>query len=134
MNSILNISDSFITSIDWNSGVLTVLKESDQLLRRFGQVDVVDLGAKNTLEVRRIQADEIWAIISGKAEIELEDQRGESPSFGKRVDMEVEGKSPQVFLVPFGVNCKISSQEGAILLRISTHQDGTHPEDRTVLG
>jgi hypothetical protein len=126
------ISDMYVADLKWQEGVLTVIKESDHLLRRFGQVDIVNLAPESKLEICRDEADEIWALVSGKVLLLMEDQRKDSPSFGRLVELEISQDAPKAVLVPFGVTCKVSSTRGAILLRTGTHQDGTHPSDRSL--
>ena len=131
IGSEFKISDMLVKDLDWRDGILTVIKESDHLLRRFGEVDVVTIEPSRYLEVFRQQADEVWALLSGQASFHLEDQRQDSPSLGSGVDLDINQDSPQEVLVPFGVFCKLSSAQGAMLLRISTHQDGTQPGDKS---
>ena len=124
------ISDLAVGDLDWREGILTILKESDHLLRRFGQVDVVRIESDGEVQVYRYEADEIWALLSGQATLHLRDQRQDSPSQGAVVGLDLSQNSPQAVLVPFGVVCTVRSTQGATLLRISTHQDGTNPEDQ----
>jgi hypothetical protein len=124
------ISDMVVLDLDWQGQKLTIIKETDQLLRRFGQMDMIKLNPKGRVEVFRSVADEIWAPMLGRAAFQLEDQREESPSKGEIVQLEITADDPKAILVPFGVNCTIVSAEGATLLRIGTHGESTHPGDR----
>ena len=130
IRNVFEISDLALCDLDWREGILTILKESDHLLRRFGQVDVVTIESEGEVRVYRQQADEFWTLLSGKVSLHLKDQRQDSPSQGAVVSLDLSQKAPQAVLIPFGVICTISSTLGATLLRICTHQDGTHPEDQ----
>jgi len=129
IRSEFEISDMVVRNLDWRNGTLTVIKESDHLLRRFGEVDVVKVEPRGAVQVFRQQADEIWALLSGQVSLHLQDQRQDSPSQGAEVDLDISQDSPQAVLIPFGVLCKVFSTPGATLVRISTHQDGSHPGD-----
>ena len=126
----LKISDMYVLDLAWQGQKLTIIKETDQLLRRFGQMDMIKLNPKDRVDVFRSEADEIWAPMAGQADVRLEDQREESPSKGEIFHLEIISDDPKAILVPFGVNCTISSAEGATLLRIGTHEESTHPGDR----
>ena len=124
------ILDMIILELAWHNGILTVIREDDHVLRRFGQVDVVKVSNGSALEIWRQKADEIWAVISGEVRFSLEDRREDSPSGGVNVELELSKDVPQAILVPFGVTCKVSSTGDAILLRIGTHQNHAHAEDQ----
>lgn len=130
IRSEFKISDMVVKDLDWNNGILTVIKESDHLLRRFGEVDVVTIEPGRQVEVFRQQADEVWALLSGQVSFHLQDQRQDSPSQGSEVKLDISEDMPQAVLVPFGVLCKLSNTQGAIMLRISTHQQRTQPGDQ----
>ncbi len=126
----MKISDMYVLDLAWHGQKLTIIKETDQLLRRFGQMDMIKINQNNRVEVFRSEADEIWAPVSGQAQVRLEDQRDDSPSNGEVVHLEITDDDPKAILVPFGVNCTITSSEGATLLRIETHEENTHPGDQ----
>ena len=75
IRSEFKISDLVVKDLDWRDGILTVIKENDHLLRRFGEMDVVTIEPSRSLEVFRQQADEVWALLSGQVLFHLEDQR-----------------------------------------------------------
>lgn len=130
MKSNLSLSDVAIIEVPGKNGRYTVLKENDHLLRRFGQVDVFSLDSENEITIKRDEADEIWSVISGQAEFELEDQRKDSPSYGGGDIVILTGEAPEALLVPFGVACRISCKKEGILVRITTHQDDSFPADK----
>jgi dTDP-4-dehydrorhamnose 3,5-epimerase len=106
------------------------LRDDDHLLRRFGQVEVMqmDPAAPPRCQLRAI-ADEAWALLSGSAEFRWRDFRAVSPTEGRRFSLQL--REPTVVLVPFGVGFGVQAlQQGVLLVRISTHEDGTHPGDR----
>jgi len=127
------ISDLALLDLRWQGGVLTVITEDNHLLRRFGAVDVVNLEPDRPRVLLRHQADEIWTVLSGQAFFHLEDHREDSPSQGTALDVTISQDAPRALLIPFGVLCKVSStKKESILLRISTHQDESHPGDTTL--
>jgi len=123
------IHDMFVLDLSWKERKLTILKDYDHLLRRFGQVDMLRISSGRHVEVSRRKADELWTVISGTASIQLEDQRIDSPSFGELVILELAQESPQAVLVPFGVKCIVSCKGKADLIRISTHADDPQSGD-----
>jgi hypothetical protein len=48
------------------------------------------------------------------------------------VELVISDVAPKAVLVPFGVVCHVSSAGEAMFLRVNTHQDFSHPEDRTI--
>ena len=124
MKSTLSISDAVILELARKQGKLTVLKENDHLLRRFGQVDLFQLNDGEKIAVKRENADEVWSVISGRAVFELEDQRKDSPTHAVVEVVPLMGESPVALLVPFGVACNVTCEVGGSLVRITTHEDG----------
>ena len=131
MTGILAIDDMAVLSLAQRGGILTVVSEHDPLLRRFGQCDLIQLQAGETLEILRRQADEVWALVSGAAAAKLEDQREDSPSFESVQALELSGDAPRAVLVPFGVRWRVTARTQAVLVRLSTHEDGANSEDLT---
>lgn len=132
MTGILAINDMAVQALEWRSGILTVVSENDPLLRRFGQCDYVRLEAEENLEILRQRADEVLAVIAGQADIKLEDQRQESPSYHAVQDLELDGELPKAVLVPFGVRCRIAARTETVLIRLTTHADSDNPADHTL--
>ena len=124
-----SINDLMVKDLAWEKDRLTAVTESDPLMRRFGQADVIRLVAEEVVEVRRQTADEIWTIISGEGEINLTDLRKDSPSFEKVDTLTWVGLQPKAVLVPFGVQCRVWAETDCLLLRLTTHQDNTLPDD-----
>lgn len=129
MTEILAINDMAVQALEWRGGILTVVSDSDPLLRRFGQCDYVRMGAGETIEVLRQQADEVWALIAGTADARLKDQREESPSYQAIQTFELDGDLPKAVLVPFGVRCRITTRSEAVLIRLTTHEDSEDSDD-----
>jgi len=127
----MEINDVFIQAIEWKSGRITLVKESDPLLRRFGQCDFIELEEGKATKIFRNQADEVWFVLEEEARFELMDLREDSPSFETQQTVELTADTPQTILIPFGVSCKISTgiSRKARLLRLTTHQDDTDPGD-----
>ena len=112
--------------------ILPVLRFSDHLLRRFGGAEVLRLRLDHKVQLRvREAADEIWALLDGKAEFIWHDLRPDSPSrdHWQRISLE----EPTLALVPFGVAFAVRPQSDPCwLLRLMTHEPGDHPGDRTL--
>lgn len=126
----VSISGVAIRDLAWKDDRLVVLEENDHILRRFGQVDVVMLAPGISLDTHRTGgADEVWALLTGEAFLQLTDRRQDSPTVDQTMEMELKDDAPQIVLIPFGVFAQISGQRAGILLRITTHADVLYPED-----
>ena len=57
----------------------SVLRESDHLLRRFGECEVLFMepGQNENARLRPV-ADELWCVLEGEVDLHLEDQRDDS--------------------------------------------------------
>jgi dTDP-4-dehydrorhamnose 3,5-epimerase len=100
------------------------LKEDDQLLRRFGEAEVVRLepGYSTALTLRPV-VDEVWALLEGAVEAHWHDLRAGSPTHGQRYRATLH--RPTAFLAPFGVAFGVRALEGtALLARFATHMRG----------
>lgn len=114
------------------AGRLTLLRESDHLLRRFGQLELLDLAAGEQTEYTlRSEADRFIFPISGSVSALLLDLREISPSNGKRAEIALDVANPMGLLVPFGVACSLQAKAVSRLIILSTHSE-SHPEDRTI--
>jgi dTDP-4-dehydrorhamnose 3,5-epimerase-like enzyme len=126
----VSITGVVILEIGWKDGRLVVLQENDNILRRFGQVDVVKVAEGGSLETHRMSgADEVWSLLNGDAVLVLTDRRQESPTQGLSDEIGLSGNTPQVILIPFGVHAQISGKKQSTILRITTHADELFPED-----
>lgn len=130
MDREFKIPDIIVRDLEPGDRFLTILHEEDHLLRRFGQVDFVRLDPQDSLGLCREQADEIWAVVSGEASFTLTDKREESPGLEEQIELSLRGSRPQALLVPFGVQCRIYSENGASCVRLTTHHDGAEPDDK----
>jgi hypothetical protein len=99
------------------------LADSDSLLRRFGQAEVVRVSPDRAADLRlRRVADEVWALIEGTVEFAWLDLRPGSPSTGFR--HQVTCARPTLVLAPFGVAFGMRALAGpALLLRLATHAE-----------
>jgi hypothetical protein len=102
---------------------LPVLRFSDHLLRRFGQVEMIRLQPQSELEKRvRWIADEVWTLVEGEIEFNFHDLRSESPSSDSQGQITL--TQPTLVLVPFGVAVHLrTDDQPAALLRIASHED-----------
>lgn len=107
----------------------SVLKETDHLLRRFGECEVLLLGPKQEEFTRlRPVADELWCVLEGAVKLRLEDQRDDSPTKGLKELLTI--SAPTRVLIPFGVQFSWSNQEEqSLLVRLNTHIWSTEAGD-----
>jgi dTDP-4-dehydrorhamnose 3,5-epimerase-like enzyme len=111
---------------------LTLLREQDHLLRRFGQLDIQELATgKTTAAALRAEADRFLFVIAGAVKVTLRDERNESPSKGTRVEIELNAADPQGLLVPFGVACQATAQTDSRIVLMATHSEA-HAADRSL--
>lgn len=126
------ITDVTCIGIEKSARVLKVLSENDQLLRRFGQVDFIQLVEQGEgFEIYRKEADEVWVVVEGQARFNLLDRREDSPTQNIQNIIDLSADDPLALLVPFGVRCRVSSIVGGKLIRITTHEDETLAGDLT---
>jgi hypothetical protein len=124
------ISDMHVFPLTVSGTRWTLLREKDHLLRRFGQLDLLDLTAAQETDFElRAEADCFLFAINGRAEARLLDLRPNSPSLGSRVTVVLDTEDPQGLLLPFGVACALYAVTDARLIILSTHSD-VHSEDR----
>ena len=134
MRDALPIHDLFIRRItaERNGSELrwVALQDGDHLLRRFGLAEVVRVEADFQPALRlRGAADEVWALIEGKVEFRWHDLRSDSPTNG--VEHNIVCDTSTLVLAPFGVAFGYRPLDGpALLLRLATHAEGTHDDDR----
>lgn len=110
------------------------LKDTDHLLRRFGEAEIIRLepGHPIALTLRPV-VDEAWAILEGVVEVLWHDLRPRSPTNGVRYQTAL--RRPTLLLAPFGVAFGARALEGAALLaRFATHgrDDPESRDDETL--
>jgi hypothetical protein len=124
------ISDMHIFPLTVSGTRWTLLRDNDHLLRRFGQLDLIDLNAGQETDFElRAEADRFLFAINGRAEARLLDLRPGSPSLGSRVTILLDTEDPQGLLLPFGVACGLYAPIDARLIILSTHGEN-HIDDR----
>jgi hypothetical protein len=124
------ISDMHVFDLTLTGGILTFLREKDHLLRRFGQLDLLDLSPNEKTDFTlRAEADRFFFPINGAVTVNMIDLRCESPTHGGRTNISFDSAKPQGLLVPFGVACSLEVKAAARLIILSTHAE-SHPEDR----
>lgn len=125
------IADMFLFPLTRETGRLRLLRETDHLLRRFGQLELLDLAADEQTEYTlRAEADRFLFPISGSTSVRMLDLRETSPSKSMRAEFTLVSAEPQGLLVPFGVACSLAAKAASRLIILSTHSE-SHPEDRT---
>lgn len=133
MSDVTNINDLHLFQLKVSGESLVLLRDEDHLLRRFGQVEFRRFSEKQNSEfIIRAVADEIWSCIFGAIEFTLVDLRPASPSenIAKRLTLHTE--NPQGLLIPFGVAYSIQADENAQAIRVTTHVDGVHNDDKII--
>lgn len=127
----MSIPDVYCFDLVQEGNHLVLLRDSDHLLRRFGQIEIRELRAGEKSQfVLRISADEIWSVTQGEIDLHLIDKRADSPSENQTMKLTLSEVQPQAVLIPFGVAYGFSAMKQSQLIRITTHVDGTHPEDK----
>ena len=131
VNSILPIPDVYCLDLVQEGNQLVLLRDSDHMLRRFGQVEIRELKEGEISQfVFREAADEIWSVTQGEVDLLLVDKRLDSPSENQAMKLTLSEHKPQTILIPFGVAFGFVAKKSTKMIRIATHADGTHPEDK----
>jgi len=118
------IGDITALELDWEDNQLTVLKEGDNLLRRFGQISLQKINAGGSLpESTNETLDEIWTLISGRGVLVISDLRESSPSKNESVSIEMGIENPLSILIPFGLKHRFTAEIDSELIRVLTHQE-----------
>jgi len=127
-----DIPDVYVLDLERIEGRLVLLRDDHHLLRRFGQVEHINLEeGQETNFVLRAVADEIWSVIGGEVTLTLVDKRDDSPSENKFVNISLSASRSQSVLIPFGVAYSFEvGGKKAQMIRLTTHTDGTHPGDQ----
>jgi len=126
------IADMHIFPLALAAGRLTLLRNSDHLLRRFGQLDLLEIAAGQRLDLPvRGEADCFLFPVSGAVNAALLDLRPSSPSQGAKVAVALSADEPKGLLVPFGVACSLQAESQAVLIQLSTHSEA-HSADRAI--
>jgi redox-sensitive bicupin YhaK (pirin superfamily) len=120
----------FIYPLERRGERLELLREAQHLLRRFGQLEILDLpaGAQTEFELRA-EADRFIYAISGRCRVQLIDLRESSPTRGAHASELLDAAEPRGLLAPFGVACSLYAQQDTRLILLSTHSE-PHPGDR----
>jgi hypothetical protein len=108
----------------------SLLEFGDHWLRRFGAARILRASRGAEFSVLRQEADEVWAVVEGSAEVDLVDERRDSPTQGLRDRRRL--VAPMRLLVPFGVRASLRASGGdVILVRLMSH---SLDEDPNALG
>ncbi|MBX3045763.1 MAG: dTDP-4-dehydrorhamnose 3,5-epimerase family protein [Anaerolineales bacterium] len=108
---------------------VVLLRETDHVLRRFGELALQTLpaGSQGAYSLRA-EADRVLFVIDGGVDARLLDLRPQSPSHGVHTSIQLQA-SAQALLVPFGVACSLAAPAAARVLWLSTHSQ-PHAADR----
>lgn len=120
----------YVFPLDRAGGRLLLLREQDHLLRRFGQLELIDLaaGAQSEFEIRS-EADRFFFPVNGRCRAHLLDLRQGSPSHGAHTTVPLDESEPNGVLVPFGVACSVYAELDCRIIILSTHSEA-HTDDR----
>lgn len=130
MASDFAIADMRVFPMRVAAGRLVLLREADHLLRRFGQLELLDLAAGTQTEFElRAEADRFLFAIAGRVALRLLDLRDGSPSRGAHVSVQLDESKPRGLLLPFGVACGMLAEMDCRIIILSTHSEA-HPADR----
>jgi hypothetical protein len=125
------IHDLFIRPIEQRQlpygRLLGLLGHDEHLLRRFGCAEWVRIDAGQTRPLLwRQLADELWAVLSGTAEVEWVDRREGSPTHDASIRLRL--SEPTLLLVPFGVAFEIGAPDGPVTaVRFQSHSPNEDP-------
>ncbi|QYK51872.1 MAG: dTDP-4-dehydrorhamnose 3,5-epimerase family protein [Anaerolineales bacterium] len=108
---------------------VVLLRETDHVLRRFGELALQTLpaGSQGAYSLRA-EADRVLFVIDGAVDARLLDLRPQSPSHGVHTSIRLQANA-QALLVPFGVACSLAAPDAARVLWLSTHSQ-PHAADR----
>lgn len=129
MSSQPPISDMHLLPLQAAPDGVVLLRESDHVLRRFGELGLHSLaaGSQGAYSLRA-EADRVLFVIDGAVEARLLDLRPQSPSHGVHARISLSANA-QAVLVPFGVACSLAAADAARVLWLSTHS-AAHAGDR----
>jgi len=119
------IRDALVTPLSATRERQAIVAFEDHLLRRFGSAETLRLGGKDVFRVLRATADEVWALVEGAAQFDLEDTRPFSPTAGLR--SRIRATTPTRLLLPFGVRLGVRPDPEAVLVRIMSHSEREDP-------
>ncbi len=128
--STLPIPDMHIFPLNTTLEGVVLLRETDHVLRRFGELAIHTLlaGAADEYTLRA-EADRVVFPLDGECSLRLLDLRQHSPSYGVHAVFSLQAAAPQGVLVPFGVACSLAAASPARVLWLSTHSQ-PHAADR----
>lgn len=129
--SALPIPDMHIFPLNATPDGVVLLRETDHVLRRFGELAIHTLAAGAADEYAlRAEADRVLFPLDGECSLRLLDLRQHSPSYGVHAVFSLQADAPQGMLVPFGVACCLTAASPARVLWLSTHSQ-PHAGDRS---
>ena len=125
------ISGVKLFSLETKANRIILHRDLDNLMRRIGQVEVRKFSERGANQfMLRAVADEVWVPIEGGVDIILVDRRPGSPTEDTAFKVGINAGDEEGVLVPFGVAYSIIAKPDALLLRLSTHRDGSHEKDQ----
>ncbi|MGB2705631.1 MAG: dTDP-4-dehydrorhamnose 3,5-epimerase family protein [Candidatus Omnitrophota bacterium] len=108
---------------DERGRLMEILRSDDELFEKFGQVymTTVKPGAVKAWHWHRLQRDN-FSCVKGKIRIGLYDARGDSPTFGKTMDITAGPDDPKLVSIPPNVyhGFKSMADEESIVINTPT--------------
>lgn len=130
MTSPLPIPDMHILTLQAEPDGTVLLRETDHVLRRFGELALQAMNAgQPSPYALRAEADRVLFPLDGECSLRLLDLRQQSPSYGVHAVFALRAAAPQGVLVPFGVACSLAADAAVRVLWLSTHSQ-PHEGDR----
>lgn len=130
MTAQLPIPDMHIFPLAAGPHGVVLLRETDHVLRRFGELAIQSLAAGEQGEYAlRGEADRVIFPLEGECSLRLLDLREHSPSYGVHAVFVLQAAAPQGVLVPFGVASSLAAEAAARVLWLNTHSM-PHAADR----
>jgi dTDP-4-dehydrorhamnose 3,5-epimerase len=125
-----------ITHADDRGYFREVLREDDQLLKRFGQTAVTKSypGVIKAFHWHHHQ-DDLWYIVSGMARIVLYDRRLDSPTFGVTQVIYAGDDNPVLVLIPAGLahGYQVLGHQPVILFyHVTQPYDPANPDEQRI--
>lgn len=130
MTAPLPIPDMHIFPLHATPEGVVLLRETDHVLRRFGELSIQTLAAGVAdAYALRAEADRVAFPLDGECSLRLLDLRQHSLSYGVHAVFNLQAAAPHGVLVPFGVACSLAATSAARVLWLSTHSQ-PHAADR----
>lgn len=121
-------------SSETEDGRRLLLRESDNLLGRFGEAARLDLDPGRAYPFTlRARADRVWILLAGEVRVVMHDAREVSPSRGTTQVGRLDDRPHALLLIPFGVACAPRAIGGPATVLELASRDRSLEEDARVI-